>query len=37
MTMLNKLSAKSIEKAAPGKFSDGGGLWLFKRGDGGGQ
>lgn len=34
---LNKLSAASVKHAAAGKYSDGGGLWLFKREDGGGQ
>jgi len=34
---LNKLTATQAKKAAPGKYSDGGGLWLFKRPDGGAQ
>lgn len=34
---LNKLTAISVRTAAPGKYSDGGGLWLNKRPDGGGQ
>lgn len=34
---LNKLTAISVRTAAPGKYSDGGGLWLYKRQDGGGQ
>lgn len=34
---LNKLTAISVRTAAPGKYSDGGGLWLYKRPDGGGQ
>lgn len=34
---LNKLSAVFVNSRAVGKFSDGGGLWLFKRPDGGGQ
>ncbi|MXO02894.1 tyrosine-type recombinase/integrase [Shinella zoogloeoides] len=34
---LNKLSALAVKNAAPGKFSDGGGLWLYKREDGPGQ
>lgn len=34
---LHKLSAATVKKAAPGKYSDGGGLWLHKRRDGGGQ
>jgi integrase len=34
---LNKLTALSIKNSGPGKYSDGGGLWLHKREDGGGQ
>ena len=34
---LNRLNAAKVKNAAPGKYSDGGGLWLFKREDGGGQ
>lgn len=34
---LNKLTASSVKAKAPGKYSDGGGLWLQKRSDGGGQ
>lgn len=34
---LNKLTAVSVKNAAPGKYSDGGGLWLHKREDGGAQ
>ena len=34
---LHKLSASQVKAASPGKFSDGGGLWLHKRPDGGGQ
>jgi len=34
---LNKLTAISAKNAGPGKYSDGGGLWLVKRADGGGQ
>ncbi|WP_244651213.1 tyrosine-type recombinase/integrase [Rhizobium sp. CFBP 8762] len=34
---LNKLSAVALRNAGPGKYSDGGGLWLIKRPDGGGQ
>ncbi len=34
---MNKLSAASVKAAPPGKHSDGGGLWLFKRPDGGAQ
>lgn len=34
---LNKLSAATVKAAAPGKYSDGGGLWFHKRDDGGAQ
>lgn len=34
---LNKLSSASIKSAGPGKYNDGGGLWLHKRKDGGCQ
>lgn len=34
---LNKLSALAVKNAGPGKFSDGGGLWLYKREYGPGQ
>ena len=34
---LNKLNAPKVRTCAPGKYSDGGGLWLIKREDGGGQ
>jgi integrase len=34
---LHKLSAVQIRSLPPGKYSDGGGLWLVKRQDGGGQ
>lgn len=34
--LLNKLSALSVKNAAPGKYADGGGLWLHKA-DGGGK
>lgn len=34
---LNKLTALAAKSAAPGKHSDGGGLWLHKRADGGAQ
>lgn len=37
MRATNKLTAKGVAAAAPGKHSDGGGLWLFKRFDGGAQ
>jgi len=33
----NKLSAVGVKTAPPGKYSDGGGLWLHKRPDGGAQ
>jgi integrase len=34
---LNKLNDKTAKAALPGKYSDGGGLWLHKRKDGGAQ
>ncbi|WP_417463050.1 tyrosine-type recombinase/integrase [Kordiimonas sp.] len=34
---LSKLSAAAVRNAAPGKYSDGGGLWFHKRKDGGAQ
>lgn len=34
---INKLSAKSVRSAAPGKYADGAGLWFVKRPDGGAQ
>ena len=34
---LNRLTALSIKNSGPGKYADGGGLWLHKREDGGGQ
>jgi integrase len=34
---LNKLSALAVKNAGPGKLSDGGGLWLYKREEGPGQ
>ncbi len=37
MPALNKLTAIKIKTAPPGKYNDGGGLWLHKRADGGGQ
>ncbi len=37
MRQLQKLTAAKVKNAAPGKYSDGGGLWLHKRPDGGGQ
>lgn len=32
---INKLTAVGVKNAAPGKHSDGGGLWLYKRSEGG--
>lgn len=37
MPALNKLSALQVKSLGPGKYSDGGGLWLHRRADGGGQ
>ena len=37
MPALNKLSSAKVRTAPPGKYSDGGGLWLVKRDDGGAQ
>jgi len=37
MRALHKLNAVKVRNAAPGKYSDGGGLWLHKRPDGGAQ
>nr|WP_275116155.1 site-specific integrase [Aliiroseovarius subalbicans] len=37
MRALNKLTAVKIKNAPPGKYSDGAGLWLHKRDDGGAQ
>lgn len=34
---LNKLNHSAVKAASPGKYNDGGGLWLNKRADGGGQ
>ncbi|QMU59676.1 MAG: DUF4102 domain-containing protein [Boseongicola sp.] len=34
---LNKLNHSTVKAAQPGKYNDGGGLWLHKRIDGGGQ
>ena len=34
---LHRLSAVKVKNAAPGKHADGGGLWLWKRDDGGAQ
>src|SRR3954470_20177143 len=35
MRTLNRLSAAAVKAGQPGKFSDGGGLWLHRREDGG--
>ncbi|SFE41754.1 protein of unknown function [Sulfitobacter brevis] len=37
MRSLHKLTAARVKAALPGKYSDGGGLWLHMRADGGGQ
>lgn len=37
MRALHKLTATKVKAAPPGKYSDGGGLWLHKRSDGGAQ
>ena len=37
MRAINRLSAASVKTCRPGKHSDGGGLWLHKRADGGAQ
>ncbi|MFN8684162.1 tyrosine-type recombinase/integrase [Paracoccus sp. P2] len=37
MRATNRLSAKGIVAATPGKYADGGGLWFVKRDDGGAQ
>lgn len=37
MRALHKLTAARVKNAGPGKYSDGGGLWLHKRRDGGAQ
>ena len=37
MRALNRLSAKAVAALGPGKYADGGGLWVHKREDGGGQ
>ncbi|TDT73326.1 integrase [Litoreibacter halocynthiae] len=34
---INKLSAQAVKAADAGKYSDGGGLWVFKNEDGGGK
>ncbi len=37
MGSLHRLSAVAVRSASPGKYCDGGGLWLVKRHDGGAQ
>lgn len=37
MRALNKLTSVKVKSAGPGKYGDGGGLWLHKREDGGAQ
>lgn len=37
MRARDKLSAIKVQKAGPGKYNDGAGLWLHKRADGGAQ
>lgn len=37
MRATNRLTAKGVASAPPGKHADGGNLWLFKREDGGAQ
>ena len=37
MRALNRLSAAKVKNCPPGKYADGGGLWLHKRADGGAQ
>jgi hypothetical protein len=37
MRARNRLSAAQVRTAMPGKFNDGGGLWLHRRQDGGAQ
>lgn len=37
MRAMHRLSAKAVISLAPGKYADGGGLWLHKRPDGGAQ
>ena len=37
MRALHKLTATKVKNSQPGKYSDGGGLWLHKRPDGGAQ
>jgi integrase len=37
MGATNRLTALEVKNSAPGKYADGGGLWLHRRRDGGGQ
>ena len=37
MRALNKLTAQGVKSLGAGKYSDGGGLWIFKKDDGGGK
>lgn len=37
MRVIHRLSAAQVKNAEPGKYADGGGLWLHKREDGGAQ
>lgn len=37
MGALHKLTALEVKSGSPGKFNDGGGLWLHRRADGGAQ
>ena len=37
MGALHKLTALEVKSGPPGKFNDGGGLWLHRRADGGAQ
>ncbi|WP_170971903.1 site-specific integrase [Rhodobacter sp. SY28-1] len=37
MRLLNRLSAAKVRSCQTGKYADGGGLWLYKREDGGAQ
>lgn len=37
MRLLNRLSAVKVRSCQTGKYADGGGLWLYKREDGGAQ
>lgn len=37
MPALNRLTSVQVRKCGPGKYADGGGIWLVKRQDGGAQ